>query len=57
MHFHLYFKERAMTAVSSKEYVSNEVKDFDLAKVEQIFVKRNNVMFIEKPKIEDHHLS
>ena len=46
-----------MAAVSNKEYVSNEGKYFGLAKVEQIYVKRGNIMFIEKLKIEKHHLS
>jgi hypothetical protein len=35
-----------MTVVSSKEFVSNEDKYFDMAIHEQVFVKRNNIMFL-----------
>ena len=35
-----------MTVVSSKEFVINEDKYFDLAMNEQVFVQRNNMMFI-----------
>ena len=35
-----------MTVVSSKEFVSNGEKYFDLAENEELFVKRNNMMFI-----------
>ena len=34
-----------MTVVSSKEFVRNEDKYFDLALNEQVFVKRGNCMF------------
>ena len=35
-----------MTVVSSKEFAINEDKYFDLAMNEQVFVQRNNMMFI-----------
>jgi hypothetical protein len=35
-----------MTVVSSKEFVSNEDKYFDLAEKEQVYVRRDNNMFI-----------
>jgi len=35
-----------MTVISSKEFMSNEKKYFDLAMTEEIFVKRDNIMFI-----------
>ena len=35
-----------MTVVSSKEFAINEDKYFDLAMNEQVFVQRDNVMFI-----------
>jgi len=35
-----------MTVVSSKEFVINEDKYFDLALNEQVYVQRNNIMFI-----------
>ena len=35
-----------MTVVSSKEFMSNEKKYFDMAMTEEIFVKRNNTMFV-----------
>ena len=34
-----------MTVVSSKEFISNEDKYFDLALNEQVFVKRGDYMF------------
>ena len=42
-----------MTVVSSKEFVSNEEKYFNLAKNEQVFVQRDNIMFIlTRAKVE-----
>ena len=38
--------DKIMTVVSSKEFITNEDKYFDLAMNEQIYVKRNNVTFI-----------
>jgi hypothetical protein len=35
-----------MTVVSSKEFMSNEKKYFDMAMTEEIFVKRDNTMFV-----------
>jgi len=35
-----------MTVVSSKEFAINDDKYFDLAMNEQVFVKRDNIMFI-----------
>jgi len=35
-----------MTVVSSKEFVTNEKKYFEMAIDEQIFVQRGNIMFI-----------
>lgn len=35
-----------MTIVSSKEFVANEDKYFDMAMTEQVLVQRNNVVFI-----------
>jgi len=35
-----------MTIVSSKEFVTNEDAYFDLAMNEEVFVKRDNIMFI-----------
>jgi len=35
-----------MTIVSSKEFVTNEDAYFDLAMDEEVFVKRDNIMFI-----------
>ena len=35
-----------MTVVSSKEFAINEDKYFDLAMNEQVFVQRNNIMFM-----------
>jgi len=35
-----------MTVVSSKEFAINEDKYFDLAMNEQVFVQRDNIMFI-----------
>ena len=35
-----------MTIVSTKEFVTNENKYFDMAMSEEIFVKRDNMMFI-----------
>jgi hypothetical protein len=35
-----------MTVVSSKEFVVNDNKYFDLALNEQVFVQRDNIMFI-----------
>ena len=35
-----------MTVVSSKEFMSNENKYFDMAMTEEIFVKRDNVVFV-----------
>ena len=35
-----------MTVVSSKEFAVNEDKYFDLAMNEQVFVQRNNMMFM-----------
>ena len=35
-----------MTIISSKEFVSNDDKYFELAMKEQIFVQRDNMMFI-----------
>jgi hypothetical protein len=35
-----------MTIVSSKEFVANEDAYFDLAMTEQVFVQRDNIMFI-----------
>ena len=37
-----------MTVVSSKEFVTNENKYFDMAISEEIFIKRGNMMFIVK---------
>jgi hypothetical protein len=36
----------SMTVVNSKEFVINEDKYFDLAMNEQVFVQRDNMMFI-----------
>ena len=35
-----------MTVISSEEFVINEDKYFDLAMNEQVFVQRDNMMFI-----------
>jgi len=35
-----------MTVVSSKEFVTNENKYFDMALNERVFIKRGNQMFI-----------
>jgi len=35
-----------MTVVSSKEFAINDDKYFDLAMKEQVFVQRDNIMFI-----------
>jgi len=35
-----------MTIVSSKEFMSNENKYFDMAMTEEIFVKRENMLFV-----------
>ena len=35
-----------MTVISTKEFVSNEDKYFDMAMTEEIFVQRDNAMFI-----------
>ncbi|MDR0795499.1 MAG: hypothetical protein LBE79_05505 [Tannerella sp.] len=35
-----------MTLVSSKEFVKNDDKYFDMAMNEQVYVKRDNIMFI-----------
>ena len=35
-----------MTVVSTKEFVSNEDKYFDMAMSGQVFVQRDNIMFI-----------
>ena len=35
-----------MTVVSSKEFVTNEDKYFDMAMNGQVYVRRDNVMFI-----------
>jgi len=41
-----YFKNIIMTVVSTKEFASNQEKYFDLAMTEEIFVKRDNMMFL-----------
>ena len=35
-----------MTIVSSKEFATNDDKYFDMAMNEQVFVQRDNIMFI-----------
>ena len=35
-----------MTVVSSKEFSANGDKYFDMAMTEQVFVQRNNILFI-----------
>ena len=35
-----------MTVVSSKEFMSDENKYFDMAMTEEIFVKRENMLFV-----------
>jgi len=44
-----------MTVVSSKEFVSNEDKYFDLALDEQVFVKRGDNMFLIMYKNENNY--
>lgn len=35
-----------MTVVSTKEFVANQEKYFDMALSEQIFIRRDNMMFV-----------
>ena len=35
-----------MTVVSSKEFVANDDRYFDMAMTEQVLVQRNNILFI-----------
>ena len=44
-----------MTIVSSKEFVCNDDKYFDMAMKEQVFIQRDNRMFIVKMVNENQH--
>ena len=41
-----FLKKIIMTVVSTKEFASNQEKYFDMAMTEEIFVKRDNMMFL-----------
>ena len=44
-----------MTIVSSKEFVCHDDKYFDLAIKEQVFIRRDNIMFIVKKADENQY--
>jgi hypothetical protein len=44
--FFFFIKFKTMTIVNSKDFITNEDTYFDMAMNEEVFVQRDNIMFI-----------